>query len=88
MCWKRSKPSRSEVAQTSLDYDRETKAPLYAASGIPEYWVVDVNSCVLEVHDEPLEGRYCRLRTFKGEDAVAPAAFPDVLLGVGELFAE
>jgi hypothetical protein len=49
---------------------------------------VDVNSCVLEVHDEPLEGRYCRLRTFKGEDAVAPAAFPDVLLGVGELFAE
>jgi Uma2 family endonuclease len=27
-----------EVAQSSLTYDRETKAPLYAESGVPEYW--------------------------------------------------
>lgn len=77
-----------EVAQTSLEYDRETKAPLYAASGIPEYWVVDVDNHVLEVYDNALEGRYRRVRTFQGNDTVVPTAFPDVGLRVGELFAE
>jgi Uma2 family endonuclease len=25
----------------SVDFDREVKTPLYAASGIPELWIVD-----------------------------------------------
>jgi Uma2 family endonuclease len=31
-----------EVSSTSLDYDLSGKAALYAANGVPEYWVVDV----------------------------------------------
>lgn len=31
-----------EVSSTSLDYDLGDKAALYAAAGVPEYWVVDV----------------------------------------------
>src|SRR5262249_34195079 len=30
-----------EVADTSLQYDRSTKLRLYAAAGVPEYWLVD-----------------------------------------------
>lgn len=31
-----------EVASTTLDYDLGEKARIYAANGVPEYWVVDL----------------------------------------------
>ncbi|MGC5271527.1 Uma2 family endonuclease, partial [Salmonella enterica] len=37
---------------TSLRFDRETKLPLYAAAGIPEYWIVDVNGRRVEVYSQ------------------------------------
>jgi Uma2 family endonuclease len=42
-----------EVADSSLSYDRETKLSLYARSGIPEAWVVDLASNGIEVHTDP-----------------------------------
>jgi len=36
-----------EVAESSLAYDRDVKAPLYARFGVPEYWLIDVNERVL-----------------------------------------
>jgi Uma2 family endonuclease len=36
-----------EVADTSLTLDLETKARIYAAAGIPEYWVADVEGKVI-----------------------------------------
>ena len=30
-----------EIAEATLSFDRNTKASLYAAAGIPEYWIVD-----------------------------------------------
>jgi Uma2 family endonuclease len=33
-----------EVAHTSLDHDLLRKAPVYASSGVAEYWVVEVNA--------------------------------------------
>jgi Uma2 family endonuclease len=76
-----------EVAESSLAYDRETKAPLYASSGVPEYWNVDVNERRIEVHASPAGGRYERVRFVGSEAALSPAAFPDVVLAVGDLFA-
>src|SRR5438309_1973038 len=32
-----------EVSDTTLSYDRNRKAPLYAQGGIADYWVVDLN---------------------------------------------
>jgi Uma2 family endonuclease len=75
-----------EVAESSLAHDRETKAPLYAASGVPEYWIIDVNARAVEVFDEPSEGRYARVRRFES-GTIAPAAFPSVPINVNELFA-
>ena len=37
-----------EVGDTSLTYDRRTKRYLYAEAGIPEYWVVDAESHLVE----------------------------------------
>jgi Uma2 family endonuclease len=42
-----------EVADTTLQFDRTTKAALYARAGIPEYWIVNLADRVLEVHRQP-----------------------------------
>ena len=63
-----------EVAETSLTYDREVKVPLYALTGAPEAWVVDLASGAIEVYASPeasrvSAGRYAKRRTFwRGEE--------------------
>lgn len=47
-----------EVAVTSLKYDRDTKVGLYAASGIPEVWIVDINAQILLRFAELIDGLY------------------------------
>jgi Uma2 family endonuclease len=42
-----------EAADTSLPTDTREKARVYAASGIADYWVADLNSRVLIVHRDP-----------------------------------
>jgi len=43
-----------EVAVSSLAFDREHKASLYARAGRPEYWIVNLIDRVLEVRREPV----------------------------------
>jgi Uma2 family endonuclease len=66
-----------EVADSSLEFDREVKMPLYAHAGIPEAWVVDVESKSVEVYTEPRGGRYTQMRTYRSGESIAPRAFPD-----------
>jgi Uma2 family endonuclease len=75
-----------EVADTTLDHDRKTKGPLYAACAVPEYWIVDVNAREVEVFDELAGDRYGRTRRFSTGATIAPAAFPDVRVQVLDLF--
>jgi len=42
-----------EVSLSSLAFDREHKASLYARAGRPEYWIVNLIDRVLEVQREP-----------------------------------
>lgn len=74
-----------EVAESALDYDRETKGPLYAASNVPEYWVVDVTGRAVEVCREPEGGRYTDVRLALPGANVAAVAFPDVVLAVVDI---
>ena len=39
-----------EVSENSARYDRGSKKATYAAAGIVEYWIVDVDERVVEVH--------------------------------------
>jgi Uma2 family endonuclease len=47
-----------EVADTSLRYDRTQKLPLYAAAGIAEVWLIDLQGESIERHTDPVEGVY------------------------------
>ena len=52
-----------EVAQSSLGKERGVKAGLYAAAGVAEYWIVDVTGGSVEVHRDPVRGRYSTMST-------------------------
>ena len=76
-----------EVAESSLAYDRSTKLRLYAAAGIPEYWVVDCAAESIEVHRTPDAGGYRDASRVTGAATVSLQAFPDVALTLAEVFA-
>lgn len=42
-----------EVADSSLEYDRNVKKPTYAVAGIPEYWIVNVYEKKIERYTNP-----------------------------------
>lgn len=48
-----------EVSDTTLDYDRQEKVPLYAAHGVAEVWVVDLRGRVMHVHRRPEPAARC-----------------------------
>jgi Uma2 family endonuclease len=74
-----------EVADTSLRYDRELKLPRYAATGVPEVWIVDLNGGAVEMYRGPTSDGYrTRARSLRGEE-IAAAAFPDLHLPVSEI---
>lgn len=49
-----------ELAETSLNFDRKIKAPLYAKAGIPVYWILDLKHEKLEIYSNPQYGIYRR----------------------------
>ena len=63
-----------EVADSSLKQDRLTKAMIYAAAGIPEYWIVNVVDQQVEVHRDPdRRARHPRRRRHPDPRRTAPA---------------
>lgn len=75
-----------EVADSSLAYDREIKLPLYAHSGIEEFWIVNLMESRIEVYRRPhSDGTYADRTDFVGGQTLALLAFPGVLLAVDEL---
>jgi len=74
-----------EIADSSLRYDRETKAPLYAESQVDEYWLVDVVSRSVEVFRGSKNGEWTERQTVPFEGELRPLAFPEVVVGVSDL---
>ncbi len=74
-----------EIADTSVVFDREVKLPLYAASGIPEVWLLDLATGVLEVLRDPRSAGYRSILRLTAGETVAPLAFPDLVVDVAAL---
>ncbi len=83
-----------EVADSSLAFDRTTKASLYAAAGIGEYWLINLKDHQVEVHREPTADtesefghRYATLRTVAADGQLTPQAAPDAVIAVKAVLA-
>jgi Uma2 family endonuclease len=75
-----------EVADTSLQYDRTVKLRLYARAGIPEYWIVDVNTEMVEVYRSPSGEGYANRQVLAHGETVTPLAFPHAAIPVDAIF--
>lgn len=79
-----------EVAESSLDHDREVKGPLYAAAGIADYWVINLVDDVVEVYREPVTladgtAGYRTVHVFMPGEVVQPLHFADCRLAVSDV---
>ncbi|HLW63818.1 MAG TPA: Uma2 family endonuclease [Gemmataceae bacterium] len=75
-----------EVSDTSIEYDRDVKGPLYAQANIVEYWILNLNDDALEVYRQPQSnGTYADVRILRRGDQIEIAALPGVIVQVAEL---
>jgi Uma2 family endonuclease len=74
-----------EVADSSLAKDRRVKTRIYAAAGVPEYWVVDVTGRTIEVRADPGPDAYRQIRIAGPGEAIRLRAFPDVEVAVSDI---
>ena len=74
-----------EVADTSLAYDTNVKAPLYAKAGIREYWIVDLNAKQIVVYTRPRAGRFASVASYGLGDRFTSRRVPGVEFVVRDL---
>lgn len=75
-----------EIAETSLDYDREVKIPMYARARIREVWLLDLANQLLYVYTRPGGDGYASVRELRPGDRVSPEGLPDIHIAVEQLF--
>jgi Uma2 family endonuclease len=81
-----------EVADSSLDFDRQHKGSLYARAGIQDYWIVNLVDRVLEVYRDPGPDpsaphgwQYRSVATLTPPAVVVPLAFTSSQIAVADL---
>lgn len=74
-----------EVADTSVNYDRNVKLPLYARAGIPESWLMVLPKDVIEVHSQPENGKYKKVQRLKRGKTLVSSAIPGFACKVEDL---
>ena len=73
-----------EISETSRAVDLGRKAAIYAAAGIPEYWVLDLTDFKLVVHRAPAGDGYTDIAVLTDADEVTAARLP-LTVAVAEL---
>lgn len=93
--WPRGLPSREargadlllviEVADSSIAYDLKVNAPLHAAHGVQDYWVVDAVRNTIRVHRAPTDGVYVDVEEYEAHDTVKALLLPGVTIRLDAL---
>jgi Uma2 family endonuclease len=81
-----------EISETTLKYDRNRKASIYARAMIDEYWIVNLKQRQLEVYRHstqdaiaPLGFKYRDKLILKAGDTVSPMMKPEAVIAVADL---
>jgi Uma2 family endonuclease len=74
-----------EVADLMLKYNSEVKEQLYARSGIPDYWVLDLNNRQLHVFRNPTPTGYTSHLILTEPNSTTPLTFPQIALALTDI---
>jgi Uma2 family endonuclease len=76
----------------NLAFDRTRKASIYARARISDYWIVNLDEQVVEIHRDPapLEPprrgwAYRALQAFRRSEAATPLGAPSAVIAVADL---
>lgn len=73
-----------ECSNSSLSKDLEIKNKIYAAAGIPEYWVLNLQTMQLVVFRFPTAEGY-QLEETLTQSEINPLSFPDIAVSIERL---
>lgn len=74
-----------EVADSSKHYDLTVKFPLYAAAGIPEAWMFDLNEDRIQRHSDPSPDGYRQVASVGRGESITSLVLPGVTIAVDEV---
>ena len=80
-----------EVSDTTLTFDQTVKAALYAQSGIPEYWILNLVEACVEIYRSPYaptspEGAYYQEKQILGRaESTSLVLAPEISVAVADL---
>lgn len=89
--YRQSKPTPAdvllviEVSDTTLEYDRKVKVPLYASAGIPETWLVNLPGERIKIYADPAEGAYQTVTSYARGEEVQSRSLAALRVGVAEV---
>lgn len=77
-----------EVSDSTVQYDRSVKVPLYARHGIPEVWLINLQQQCVEIYRKPCRGfsEYQHLDLMR-EGSLTPKLLPKAAVNIDDLFA-
>ena len=75
-----------EVSDSTIEFDRDVKVPMYAQEHIPEVWLVNLNDALVERYRQPTDNIYQQLQIFNLGEALSFQAFPDISIPVNQIF--
>jgi Uma2 family endonuclease len=74
-----------EVSDTTLRFDLNTKADLYARAEIREYWIIDILGRQVFVHRQPSPEGYGEVMVYSAVEEVATIVHPDAPVRISDL---
>jgi Uma2 family endonuclease len=74
-----------EVSDTTFVYDHDIKVPLYAAHGVPEVWIVDLESRCVRFFRSLVDGRYTDVQMNAEPHTARLTEFPDSSISLAGL---
>lgn len=74
-----------EVSDTTVEFDRTVKVPLYAQEYIPEVWIVDLNAQAAQVYREPSSSGYQQVQSFRRGQSLMFQAFTTIQFSIEQV---
>ncbi len=74
-----------EVADSSLERDRDVKIPHYAQTGIAEAWLIDLEGDAITCYRTPGPDGYEEIITVNRGATLRPVALPELTIGADEI---